>query len=235
MEEQKNVKPQAGYETTDEPFADENNRVAAETGCRPEQSEPVTATIRTIIEKENEKESRLKELYEWVQAIAVAVVLALIINQFVFAMVQVSGSSMVPTLHDKERLVITKLFYQPKAKDIVVIKSYALGKHIIKRVIAVPGDTVDIHPDTGDVLVNGEVLDEPYIQEKLRSAGHALSYPFEVPEGYVFVMGDNRNNSQDSRSLGLIAYEDVVGRAALRVTPFSSFGTLYKGIDKTAE
>ncbi len=223
MEEQKNINPQTGLEPTESKNVTDNAY----------STERQAATMRSIIEQENQKESWRKELYEWVQAIAVAVVLALIINQFVFAMVQVSGSSMVPTLHDKERLVITKLFYTPKAKDIVVVKSHALGKHIIKRVIAVPGDTIDINPETGDVFVNGELQNEPYIKEKLRSAGQALSYPLEVPEGYVFVMGDNRNNSQDSRSLGLIAYEDVVGRAALRITPFSSFGTLYKDIETT--
>ncbi|MBE7010341.1 MAG: signal peptidase I [Ruminococcaceae bacterium] len=185
----------------------------------------------TIVEEATEKTSWLQEVYEWTQAIAVAVVLALIINQFVFAMVQVEGTSMVPTLQDKERLVITKLFYKPKAKDIVVVKSHALGKHIIKRVIAVPGDVIDLDAQTGDVMVNGEVQNEPYIKEKLRGIGTKNQYPLEIPEGYVFVMGDNRNNSQDSRNLGLIAFEDVVGRASLRILPLSRFGTLYKELD----
>ena len=161
-----------------------------------------------------------------------AVVVALLINQFVFAMVQVEGESMLPTLEHKERLVITKLFYRPEPKDIVVVKSHALGKHIIKRVIAVPGDVIDIHPKTGDVLINGEIINEPYIKEKLRSGGSANEYPLQVPEDYVFVMGDNRNNSQDSRSLGLISFKDIVGKASLRVMPFSRFGTLYKNVQE---
>ena len=144
MDEQKNMTPQEGYQTTEELLEHETNDDL--TDAEYQAAQAYTETIRSVIEKENEKESWLKELYEWVQAIAVAVVLALLINQFIFAMVQVSGSSMVPTLHDKERLVITKLFYTPKEKDIVVVKSHALGKHIIKRVIAVPGDTIDIHP-----------------------------------------------------------------------------------------
>ncbi len=183
-------------------------------------------------EEKKEKNSFLKEAYEWVQAIAVAVVLALLINQFLFAMVQVEGGSMLPTLQSKERLVVTKLFYKPKAQDIVVVKSHALGKHIIKRVIAVPGDVIDIDEATGDVTVNGEVLDEPYILEKLRSGGNVNSYPLEIPEDYVFVMGDNRNNSHDSRTLGLVAFDDVVGRASLRILPFSRFGTLYDNLEE---
>ena len=189
-------------------------------------------SVRDEIAGEKRQTNIFKEIYEWAQAIAVAMVLALVINQFVFAMVQVEGSSMLPTLESKERLVVTKLFYKPKAKDIVVVKSHELGKHIIKRVITVPGDVIDINGKTGDVSINGKVIDEPYILEKLRSAGNANAYPLTVPEDYVFVMGDNRNNSQDSRNLGLIAYEDVVGRASLRIMPFSKFGGLYDNLEE---
>lgn len=169
-----------------------------------------------------------KEIYEWVQAIAIAVVLALIINQFLFSIVQVDGTSMVPTLHDGERLIVTKLFYQPKNHDIVIIKSSQLKKHIVKRVIAVSGQTVDIDPRTGDVTVDGEVLDEPYIKEKLHSAGNALQFPLTVDEDSIFVMGDNRNNSTDSRMIGLIPKSEVVGKASLRIWPLSKFGGLYE-------
>ncbi len=227
MDEQKNMnyqpyEPETKTEDIDETLSEPEFFTAQDFSDR----------IRGGLEEESPKGNWLRELYEWVQAIAVAVVLALIINQFVFAMVQVEGGSMLPTLESKERLVVTKLFYQPKAQDIVVIKSHALGKHIIKRIIALPGDTIDLRPETGDVLVNGELLDEPYIQEKLRSAGTVYNFPIEVPEDYVFVMGDNRNNSQDSRTLGMVAFEDIVGRASLRITPFSKFGTLYKDLNE---
>lgn len=225
MDEQKDLKFNVPEE---EPFDETTDSLTEEEYLA---AQAYSETIRQGTEQKPEKGNWLREFFEWTQAIAVAVVLALLINQFIFALVQVEGSSMQPTLQSKERLVITKLFYQPKAKDIIVVKSHALGKHIIKRIIALPGDTIDIHPETGDVIVNGEVLSEPYIKEKLRSIGTVYQYPFEVPEGYVFVMGDNRNNSQDSRTLGVIAFEDIVGRASFRVMPFSQFGTLYKNLD----
>lgn len=180
---------------------------------------------------EEKKPSVLFEIYDWVKSIALAMVVAVLINQFLFAMVQVEGGSMLPTLETKERLVVTKLFYEPKVKDIVVVKSHTLGKFIIKRVIAVAGDTVELKQSTGDVLVNGEVLLEPYIKEKMLRIGSAFNYPVTVPEGYVFVLGDNRNNSLDSRDLGMVAKEDVVGRAALRITPFSKFGSIYNNME----
>ncbi len=174
----------------------------------------------------------LKELFEWTQAIAVAVVLALLINQFLFAIVQVEGSSMVPTLHDKERLIVTKLFYKPKQHDIVIIKSSVLKKHIVKRVIALPGQEINIDSQTGDVYVDGVLQDEPYIKEKINPSriGTKYHYPFVVPEDTVFVMGDNRNNSQDSRSIGVIPYSEIVGKAAFRIMPFNKFGGLYQNL-----
>ena len=177
------------------------------------------------------KKTWLKELCEWSQAIAFAVVLALIINQFLFAIVQVEGHSMDPTLGHKERLIVSKLFYKPEEKDIVIVKSSALKKYIVKRVIALPGQVIDLDSKTGDVTVDGEILDEPYIKEKLKSTGRAQNYPFTVPENTVFVMGDNRNNSQDSRSIGVIPFDELVGKAVFRIMPFDRFGGLYKDLD----
>ncbi|MBE7036888.1 MAG: signal peptidase I [Ruminococcaceae bacterium] len=219
MDRQKDLnQTQTGEETTPEEVAFPNEQA--------EISE--TQNIESQTEK---KQSVICEIYDWAKSIAVAMVVALLINQFAFAMVQVEGGSMLPTLESKERLVVTKMFYKPKAKDIVVIKSHTLGKFIIKRVIAVAGDEVELRADTGDVLVNGEVLEEPYIKEKMLGIG-GLDYPLTVPEGYVFVLGDNRNNSQDSRNLGLISTEDVVGRAAIRIMPFSRFGSVYNNMEK---
>lgn len=182
-----------------------------------------------------QKSSWWKELYEWTQAIAFAVVIAFFINQFLFAIVQVEGNSMLPTLHDKERLVVTKLFYKPQQKDIVIIKSSVLGKHIVKRVIALPGQEVNIDSATGDVYVDGVLQEEAYIQEKISPSrvGAKYEYPFVVPENTVFVMGDNRNNSQDSRAIGVIPYSEIVGKASFRVMPLKKFGRLYQNIDKT--
>lgn len=192
-------------------------------------------TVHDAAVETTSKINWLKELYEWTQAIAVAVVLALLINQFLFSIVQVEGSSMVPTLHDKERLIVTKLLYKPKPRDIVIVKSGVLKKYIVKRVIALPGQTIDIRPNTGEVYVDGELLDEPYIKEKLVSSGGKYTYPFTVPENSVFVMGDNRNNSQDSRSIGVIPYSEVVGKASFRIMPFNKFGGLYHELDENSK
>ena len=179
---------------------------------------------------EPEKKPWIKELYEWTQAIALAVVLALFINQFVFSIVQVEGHSMDPTLNHKQRLIVNRLFYTPDSGDIVIVKSNVLKKYIVKRVIALPGQVIDIDPISGDVTVDGALLDEPYIKEKLRSSGGAYDYPLTVPEDTVFVMGDNRNNSQDSRSIGVIPYDELIGKAVFRILPISEFGGLYKDL-----
>lgn len=185
----------------------------------------------TAEENTQKKNSFLKELLEWTQTIAFAVVLALLINQFLFSVVQVEGHSMDPTLGDKQRLIVTKLFYEPKAGDIVIVKSSALQKNIVKRVIATEGQEIIIEPSIGAVIVDGEVLDEPYIMENLRSSGNKYVYPLTVPENTVFVMGDNRNNSQDSRSIGVIPKEEIVGKAVFRIMPFDKFGGLYGNLD----
>lgn len=208
-------------------FDIDEEEVSFETEQKEQQDNYVEAEAIEAPVKQDKKSGVLYEIYDWTKSIAIAMVVALILNQFVFAMVQVEGGSMLPTLESKERLVVTKLFYEPKAGDIVVVKSHTLGKFIIKRVIAVSGDTVELRAEGGDVLVNGEILAEPYIKEKMLNIGSVFDYPTTVPEGYVFVLGDNRNNSLDSRELGMVAKEDVVGRAAIRITPFSKFGSIY--------
>lgn len=209
------------YETEND-FSQEGFLKAEEIGA-----EEVVGTVQ--------KSSWWKELYEWTQALAFAVVLALLINQFLFAIVQVEGQSMLPTLHDKERLVVTKLFYKPKQKDIVIIKSSVLGKNIVKRVIALPGQEVDIDSVTGDVYVDGVLQEEAYIQDKISPSrvGTKYEYPFVVPENTVFVMGDNRNNSQDSRAIGVVPYREIIGKAAFRIMPLNKFGGLYHETDQT--
>ena len=174
----------------------------------------------------------LKELYEWTQAIAIAVVLALIINHFVFSIVQVQGASMEPTLNQSERLFVFKSFYKPKNKDIVIVDSEQLGKFIVKRVIATGGQTINIDHETGEVSVDGEILNEPYIN-KSNSAYIGINdvYPLEVPEDCVFVMGDNRGNSLDSRALGVIDNDDIMGKAVFRIWPIDSIGSLYGNLE----
>ena len=216
---------------------DQNEQKPFDASERPETVEPVMETTYAEMDsdapapeaekgpegEESESGGKVnvwKELYEWVQAIAVAIVIALLVNQFLFSIVQVQGTSMVPTLHDQERLIVSKLLYEPKDRDIVVIKSEALGKYIVKRVIAVEGQTVDIDVETGDVTVDGDVLDEPYIAERMTEKGQGdMTYPLTVPEGYVFCMGDNRNNSTDSRFqiVGLIDTRYSVGKAFYRI------------------
>lgn len=182
-------------------------------------------------DKEIKNNGFLKELYEWTQAIAIAVVLALFINHFLFAIVEVNGSSMEPTLQNAERLFVRKFLYKPDNKDIVIVKSDSMGKYLVKRVIATEGQTIDINIGSGDVIVDGEVINEPYIAEKLNSRGTANEFPLTVPEDTVFVMGDNRNNSLDSRSIGVVEEDDVIGKASFRIWPIKSIGGLYKNLE----
>ena len=150
--------------------------------------------------------------------------------------VTVEGRSMVPTLHDTDRLVMFRLLYQPKQGDIVVVNNYeghtfdadgnivpnqGLDENIIKRVIAVSGQELEVNASKGEVWVDGVKLDEPYINELTLTDDRAFDYPITIPEGYIFVMGDNRNHSTDSRStrVGLVSKEDVLGRAYFRYAP----------------
>jgi signal peptidase I len=162
----------------------------------------------------------------------------------------VQGTSMEPTLVQADKLIVSSTFYNtPKQKDIIIIDAEnahlladtdndgqvddvvvadGLHKTIVKRVIAVAGQTVDIDFETGNVIIDGEVINEPYINDLTQNDEFAFEYPITVPDGYVFVLGDHRSVSKDSRSneIGLVDVNDIIGKVVLRISPLEKFGTL---------
>ncbi|MBQ1389882.1 MAG: signal peptidase I [Clostridia bacterium] len=165
-------------------------------------------------------------LYDWVSAFLFALVLVVMVMTFCFRLVDVDGDSMLQTLQDKNKIIVTGLNYEPCVGDIVVIShGVELDKALVKRVIAVGGQTVDINSDTGEVIVDGIVIEEPYINGKTTQIGN-VEFPVTVDEGTVFVLGDNRPISKDSRfsDVGMIPVESIIGKVRLRLTPFSEFG-----------
>lgn len=178
--------------------------------------------------KFKENKSFVNELMEWLESVAISIFIVILVFTFVFRIVIVDGGSMIPTLQDGQRLIISHLFYSPEQGDIVVVNSTGLNKTIIKRVIATEGQTVDIDYEKHTVTVDGKVLDEPYINEPTLRNDGGNTYPMVVPENTIFVMGDNRNNSTDSRSpmVGCISIDDVLGKAVFRIYPFDCFGRI---------
>lgn len=210
-------------------------------------------------EEPEKKKSVGREIFEWVYSIVIAVVIAMLIKGFLFDVVKVDGLSMYPTLNDNDRLIVTKLGYEPKQGDIIILDS-AYGRretyydrlaaergkeelsgfekltaglslpkdlkkvYYVKRVIATEGQTVDLVD--GKVYVDGDRLDEPYYSGETYSIDETVEYPLTVSEGCVFVMGDNRGHSLDSRSaqLGEVKTEAVLGHSQLRIYPFNAIG-----------
>lgn len=180
------------------------------------------------------------ELFEWIKALAIAGLLVFVIRWFLVSPFIVDGPSMQPNFKDRERIIVNKIIYdirKPKRGEVIVFHVPEEGRDFIKRVIGVPGDTVKVENDT--VYINGEQIAEPYLQEEYESA-HANNELYnrdkpnsnfpnnefpdgKVPEGMLFVMGDNRPNSEDSRMIGYIPLERVVGRADLVFWPLGDF------------
>lgn len=203
-------------------------------------------------EKTNKSRNKLlSDIVEIIESTITTIFVIIMIFTYILHPVNVVGTSMTNTLQDADRIFMTTVYTDISYGDIVVINndmSYLLDSDnniiernidgsglkecIIKRVIATGGQTVKIIPETGDVIVDGNTLDEPYIKEKLRNGG-VFDYPIIVPEGYFFVMGDNRNGSSDSRNpdIGLISKEQIYGKAIIRYAPLSKFkylGDSYK-------
>jgi len=163
------------------------------------------------------------EIYDWVQCIVSAIICGIFLFVFVGRTIGVDGRSMMQTLYDKDRVIMTNLFYTPKNGDIVVFQAPADtfgGTPLVKRVIAVAGQTLDINFETNEVFVDGILLIEPYINEPTRSR-HNFDGPITIPDGFVFVMGDNRNNSTDSRDnkVGMVDTRYILGKVLLVAIP----------------
>ena len=175
--------------------------------------------------KETKEEQKIpgRDLYEWVQALVCSVLAVVVIFTFGVRLIGVDGHSMVPTLQHGDRLlVLNSMFYDDyQYGDIVILtKETFLSAPIVKRVIAVGGQTVDIDFESGAVYVDGKLLNEPYINE-LTFQEEGVEFPVVVPEGSIFVMGDNRNHSDDSRNsrLGTVDTRYVIGKAVFLAFP----------------
>lgn len=166
----------------------------------------------------------LSKIYEWISTLSMSFVALFILMAFGFRVVSVSGVSMAPTLNDLDRIIVSNLNANYKSGDIVVISQpNVTNQNLIKRIIAVGGDTVDIDYNQGIVYINGKSIDESYINSMTNyEPSDAYDFPLTIPQGYCFVMGDNRNKSLDSRSqsIGIIDERYIFGKVYFRFLPF---------------
>lgn len=181
--------------------------------------------------QEQEKQTaKGRDLYEWVQSLVGSVLVVVAIFTFVIRMMGVDGHSMLNTLQHGDRLLVVNsmLYHDYKYGDIVILRKNGVfdDDPIVKRVIAVEGQTVDIDFAEGIVYVDGEALEEDYIREPTYTA-EGTEFPLTVPEGSIFIMGDNRNGSSDSRDyrLGTVDTRYVIGKAAFLIFPGPDYET----------
>ncbi len=166
-------------------------------------------------------------VYEWVHSLVFAVAIVVILLTFFVRLVDVSGTSMLQTLQNRDKVIVSNMFYKPKQGDIVVVsKGAQYSEPIIKRVIATEGQSLDIDFKNESVIVDGVELKEDYIQGHTHKEDGEI--PKVIPKGKVFVLGDNRGVSMDSRSkaIGLIDVKDIIGKAEVVVFPFKDMKIL---------
>lgn len=169
-------------------------------------------------------------VFEWIELFVFSFSLVLIIMTFAVRHSPVIGSSMAHTLEEKDILLVSGVMYKPEQNDVIVFQSPTVGydEPLVKRIIAVGGQEINIDFITWAVLVNGEKLDETYVnyEEGRNMLSSNIQFPLIIPEGYVFVMGDNRNHSLDSRNtlVGLVDERYIIGRVIFRVYPFDKIG-----------
>ena len=176
--------------------------------------------------KAEREQAERKDTYDWIQSIISALIICVVAFLFAFRVIDVSGNSMNPTLIDGNKMLVSGLFYKPKQGDVVIFKTdrYDPDKALVKRVIATEGQVVNIDFDQGIVYVNDQPIEESYIADTTRIKEDFMG-PWTVPEGCVFVMGDNRNQSTDSRDkrIGNVDEREIVGRAYAVIYPLSEW------------
>ena len=175
------------------------------------------------MEKQQQSPSAVRGqgMLEWYEALISAALVLVLIFSFFFRIIQVDGRSMVPTLTHGDKLIVWAAGYTPQRGDVVIVDSYTVyGKPLVKRIIAKGGDTISIDYDAGTVTVNGELLQEDYIAAPTY-LGYDVQFPYTVPEGTVFVMGDNRNHSEDSRfwQNKFVKKNKIIGKVEFRYYP----------------
>lgn len=175
---------------------------------------------------------------EWLDTLVSAIIIVVLLFTFFFRMVGISGSSMEDTLQDGDRVIISTAFYTPRQGDVIVVsRDYIKDENgespepIIKRIIATEGQEVFLDYENNCVYVDGELLDEPYVKGFLSKSSNPIQNPHVVEEGHVFVLGDHRTVSHDSRAaeVGDIDCHYILGKAVLRIYPFSDFKVITHG------
>ena len=175
------------------------------------------------------QEKSRREIYDWIYCLSVALIICVVIFAFFIRLIDARGTSMNPTLNNNDKMLVSGLFYEPKVGDVVVFKKdeYDPERALVKRVIAVEGQVINMDFDRGIVYVDGVPLEEDYIMEPTTNKIDFIG-PQTVPEGCVFVMGDNRNASTDSRKkeIGMVDTRLILGRAYAVVYPLSQVRTI---------
>lgn len=183
------------------------------------------------MEREGSSKANVRSsIAEWLDAMVFSLVVIVLLYTFFFRVITVSGGSMENTLTGGDRVIVRCIAYKPQRGDIIVVDSFSrYGAPLVKRVIALAGDEVNIDFSTGAVTVNGQLLDEPYLYNgELTTKSYDVTFPLTVSEGCVFVLGDHRGVSLDSRStdIGLIDVRDILGKVTMRIFPFGKLGSV---------